>query len=104
MFFGGRGFLFPPAGCNVVHALALAPVAAAGRDEAGARPVRLDGPPAEARDGGYAALDPALSIAAPLKLVPAAALAAPVCGVSVCASTHNSLKRKCYLGDLRTNK
>jgi hypothetical protein len=78
LFFGGRGFLFPPAGCNVVHALALAPVAAAGRDEAGARPVRLDGPPAEARDGGYAALDPALSIAAPLKLVPAAALAAPV--------------------------
>jgi len=77
----GRGDFLSPAGCDVVHALALAPVAAAGGDEAGAWPVGLDGPPAEARDGGYSPLDPPLAIAAPLKLVPAAAPAAPEVGV-----------------------
>lgn len=74
---GGRDFL-GPAGCDVVHALSLAAVAATGRDEAGARAVGLDGPPAQARHGGDAPLDPALAIAAPLKLVPATAPAAPV--------------------------
>ena len=74
----GRGDFLSPAGCDVVHALALAPVAAAGGDEAGAWPVGLDRPPAEARDGGYPPLDPPLAIAAPLKLLPAAAPASPV--------------------------
>lgn len=92
IFFVVGGDLLPSAGSHIVHALPLPPVPAAGGDEAGARPVRLDRPPPEAGDGGYAALDPPLAVATPLHLLPPAPSASPAYTYAV---THTALSRRC---------